>query len=478
MVGIEEQIHRHVCLSPERPALVDASTGVTITYGELWHSIESAAAWFRGHDIGQGKCVLLAASKEPLFVAVYFGAHMAGVTTVAIDPESNPERLERILSVAHPECVIGTLRHGGALKALRFEEIKSDPLPNLRFPQPDAPVDILFTTGTTGVPKGVVLSARNEMAAARGINEFIGNTADDVELLALPISHSFGLGRIRCVLSKGGCLVLLGSFASMKRFYGAIEDYGVNGFGMVPASWAYVTKMSGDRIGCYAGQLRYIEIGSAPMAPEEKHRLMSLLPDTRICMHYGLTEASRSTFISFHDEVARLDTAGRATPGTEVAIFSPDGVRLGADTEGEVCVAGEHVCAGYIPKDDYHKDFFGRWFRTGDWGALSADGYLLLKGRSKEMINVGGKKVNPTEVENLILAMGGVKDCACIGQPDPVLGEVVAACIVADESVALEDVTASLSGQLENYKMPRMVVMVPEIPRTSSGKIQRQKLKS
>ena len=149
------------------------------------------------------------------------------------------------------------------------------------------------------MPKGVVLSYSNQLSAANNINTFIGNTSEDVELLALPISHSFGLGRLRCVLAKGATLVLLGSFASMKRFFGEIERCRVTGFGMVPASWAYIAKMSVDRIARYASQLRYIEIGSAFMPKTEKERLMRLLPDTKICMHYGFDRSFEKRFYRF-----------------------------------------------------------------------------------------------------------------------------------------------------------------------------------
>ena len=155
--------------------------------------------------------------------------------------------------------------------------------------------------------------------------------------MALPISHSFGLGRLRCVLSVGGTLVLLGSFASMKKFYGEMERCKVTGFGMVPASWAYLKKMSGRKIADFAKQLQYVEIGSAFMSVEEKKCLMDLLPATRICMHYGLTEASRSTFIEFHKDRAYLESVGRPSPGVEIKVFSDQGKEV---PEGKQIILG------------------------------------------------------------------------------------------------------------------------------------------
>lgn len=479
--SIEELIYKKSLSNPTHRAAIDVSTGEVWSYCSLWDKITKASSWYKEKGLKRGDRILLSASKDLGFLPAYFGAHLSGLITVPIDPETNPDRLEMIIETATPALIIGFLRHGEGKSLIGFDEIgkNTKTLSNIGFPDMNAISDILFTTGTTGKPKGVALSTLNESSAAENINTFIGNTSDDIELVALPISHSFGLGRIRCVLCKGGTLVLLGSFASMKRFYKAIEDYKITGFGMVPASWAYISKMSGDRISKYAGQIRYVEIGSAPMPHDEKIRLTRLLPETRICMHYGLTEASRSVFINFQNDSGHLDTAGKAAPNVEIAIFSNSGERLQANIEGEVCVKGNHVCSDYwgMSEKDFRKDFFGKWFRTGDWGSLSEDGWLLLKGRNKEMINVGGKKVNPIEVEEKLLSYPGIVDCACISSPDRVMGEVVKACIVESSSTNDEEIKNYLSKLLENYKVPVVIERIGEIPRTSSGKIQRLKLK-
>lgn len=477
---VESLISDHAIITPDKTAIIDEK-GNRITYAELWKNILQANDSLRQLGVKRGDRIVLAASKSVEFIYLYFGAHLDGIITVPVDPEVNALRLERIVNLTEPVLIAGDLRNSEAIEVKSFKDILDINHESLSYnlPLPQDKADILFTTGTTGVPKGVVLSNQNEAQASENINAFIGNTSDDIELLALPISHSFGLGRIRCVLSKGGTLVILGSFASMKKFYGAIENYGVTGFGMVPASWSYMSRMSGDRIGKFAGQLRYIEIGSAPMPLSEKKRLMELLPDTKICMHYGLTEASRSAFISFHDEGDYLETAGRPSPNCDIAIFSESGERLGIDIDGEVCVKGDHVCSGYWHDDaKYAEDFYQGYFRTGDWGCIDNDGHLHLKSRTKEMINVGGKKVSPMEVEEVLESLEGISEAACVGKPDPVMGEVVVAFVTVlvdkdQEARIIKD----LSSKLENYKVPVSVLYVESLPRTSSGKLQRLKLK-
>lgn len=479
---IESLIREYAEHTPDKIAVIDEN-GNRISYSALWNHILNAAGFLLGLGLKKGERIVLAASKSVDFINIYFGAHLIGAVAVPVDPEVNASRLDRIVNLTEPRLIIGELRHAGELKVTSFKDIMTieneKGKDNLILPLSQNIADILFTTGTTGIPKGVVLTNGNELQAAENINKFIGNTSDDIEILALPVSHSFGLGRIRCVFSKGGTLVIVGSFASMKKFFGTIEKYKATGFGMVPASWAYISRMSGDKLGSFANQLKYIEIGSAPMPLAEKRRLMALLPDTKICMHYGLTEASRSAFISFHEESEHLETAGKASPNCDIAVFDADGNRLNANCDGEVCVKGDHVCSSYWQNDEtYRNDFFDGYFRTGDWGCLDEEGYLHLKSRTREIINVGGKKVSPMEVEEALESIEGVTEAACIGVSDPVMGQVVVAFVTSqiDENKEKE-IIKTMFTLVENYKVPVSVKHVDSLPRTSSGKLQRLKLK-
>lgn len=480
MRSIEEQLFAIVQQTPSKVALISGETEVT--YRQLWdYCLRVAFKLQNTYNLQNGDRVILSAAGNIEFVYVYFGVHLAGGICVPIDPDTNQTRFNHIEASTKPICVMGTL-HNVAHETINFSDvIDGTEKAELVAPEMNKIADVLFTTGTTGAPKGVALSYLNLAAAARNINEFIGNTADDIELLALPVSHSFGLGRVKCVLTKGGTLVMLGTFASMKKFFGNLEKHHCTGFGMVPASWGYIKKMSGQKIGQFADQLKYIEIGSSFMSKEDKELLMELLPNTRICMHYGSTEASRSAFMEFKVCKDDLLTAGHASPNCVIKIFSPEGKELPYGEQGEVCVKGEHVTCSYWNEtpERFASDFYGDYFRTGDSGVQDDRGFIYLKSRIKEMINVGGKKVAPMEVEDILNTIPGIKESACIGIPDPgvVLGEVVKAYIVADESLTDEDIMSQLKPQLEVYKLPVEIERISEIPKTSSGKIQRLLLK-
>jgi len=344
----------------------------------------------------------------------------------------------------------------------------------------DDTADIVFTTGTTGAAKGVLLTHFNIFSSADNINSFIGNGSEEVEVLGLPLCHSFGLGRLRCTLLKGATLVVLPSFANIKVFFSAIEKYHATGFGMVPAIWAYIRKFSGTRIAKYASQIKYIEIGSAAMPLESKKELCELFPTTRICHHYGLTEASRAAFMEYHACADDLRTIGReVSPKVEIKILGEDGREMPTGESGEICIKGNMVMKGYFRPEETAAAHFGEYFRTGDEGYRAENGNLYLVSRKKEMINVGGKKVSPVEVEDEIMAIG-VEDCAVVGIPDPdgILGEVPKAYILkGGTTLSLDEIKSGIVGKLEPYKIPVAWEWIDSIPKTASGKKQRLQLK-
>lgn len=480
MKTIEEQIFDQVQNIPDKVALISGDT--EITYSQLWDYCLCAAEKLKQvYHLKKGDRVILSTAGNIEFVYTYFGVHIAGGICVPIDPDTNQTRFEYIEKSTTPVCVMGLL-HNVKKETIPFSDVvNGTSKATYIVPEQSQVADILFTTGTTGAPKGVALSYNNLSAAARNINAFIGNTSSDVELLALPVSHSFGLGRLRCTLSKGATVVMLGTFANVKKFFKEMARCQVTMFAMVPASWGFIKKMSGKYIGKFADQLKFIEIGSSFMPVDDKELLMSLLPKTRICMHYGSTEASRSAFMEFHTYKNNLLSIGKASPNVEIKIFTSQGTPAALGEEGEVCVKGEHVTCSYWNEtpERFASDFYDGYFRTGDCGTMDAEGNIYLKSRIKEMINVGGKKVSPMEVEDILNTIPGIKESACIGIPDPgiVLGEVVKAFIVADDNLSDEDIMQQLRPQLEVYKLPVEIERINVIPKTTSGKIQRLSLK-
>jgi long-chain acyl-CoA synthetase len=472
---------RHVQARPASLAVAFGTRG--FTYGELWECILRAADVLREQGVGPGDRVVLAAPREPEFLYAYFACHFLRAIAVPYDPDIVPSRLQRIVGLLGPRLVLtsrGTQEAPNcrslALAALTHAAARP-PVDAFVEPSPDDTADILLTSGTTGTAKGVMLTHRNILAAARNINQFIGNTAEDREAVALPLNHSFGLARVRCQILAGGAVILTPGFQFPKQMFEALRSWRATGFSFVPAAWTLLLRLTGERVAEFSPQLRYIEIGSAAMPRTEKERLMRLLPHTRICMHYGLTEASRSAFIEFHESQDRLDSVGRPTPNVEILIVDEQGRELGPRQIGKIGIRGEHVMEGYWEADAGAR-MQGRLLYAGDLGYRDEDGYLYLCGREDDLINVGGRKVHPAEIEEALLRHHQVGDAVCVGIPDPLTGEAVCAVLVAKrgqtERPTAEALGDFLRARLEQYKIPIAFEWVAAIPRNASGKVERK----
>jgi len=482
---IEAFVQRHAAATPEHPALVSAGTG--LDYGQLWRCAVLASRWLQDEGVVPGSRVALTASEDPWFPACYLGTHLAGAIAMPLDPRLPRPVSEAMLAAADPHLVLEGADLARLGEALRAEADAMDPPASAtppRMPEAGDIADILFTSGSTGVPKGVMLTHANLTAAAHNINAFIGNDATDREVVTVPLSHSFGLGRLRCNLMACGTLIVVHGLTFPAQVLRSLQQHAATGLACVPAGMAVLLKPGGEHLRSAGRHLRYVELGSAPMPGASKRRLMQLLPDTRLCMHYGLTEASRSAFIEFHADATHLDSVGRATPNVEIRIRDDDGSAIAAGETGRIHVRAATVMHGYWRDEARTRRVLDAegWLDTGDLGWLDEEGYLHLAGRRDDLINVGGRKVYPSLVEEAFARHADVVDCACVGAPDPdgMLGEVPVIYIVArDPSLPGVDALRELvARRLEPHAIPRMFRFVKEIPRTASGKPLRAALRA
>jgi long-chain acyl-CoA synthetase len=482
--SVLDALRANASRAPEKTALIAGD--LSITYGDLLRNVTAAAATLSQSGVVRGDRVILSASSSPAFVHAYLGCHLLGAAVAPIGPKTPPPRMDFIREAIEPRAVFLSepVAGSGAESIERFRDLDETTPVDFPSPEPEAIADVLFTTGTTGKPKGVVLTHANLFAAATNINTFIGNTDEDIEVVPIPLSHSFGLGRLRCALLAGGAVVLSEGFLFPAKIFQALSDWKATGLVAVPAGFALLFRLSGDKLGEYAEQLRYVEIGSAPMPQADKERLMRLLPSTRICMHYGLTEASRSAFIEFHESSNELGTIGKASPNVSITIRDQNGEELPTGETGELCVRGGMVMHAYWDAPEETRNaHWGDWLRTGDLAYVNDEGYLHLAGRAKDMINVGGIKVAPKEVEDVLRKHPLVEDVACVGIPDPqgLSGEAVKAFLVAPGTPPpggppVQELVELARQHLEAAAVPVAFEWVEEIPKTSSGKVQRRRL--
>lgn len=464
-----------------------------LTWGDLASRVRGAAEYLASLGVGPGDRVVLAAATSPTFIIGYFATHLLGAVVVPVDPRIPASRLAFIAKAVKPSAIFlarSIELSGQACRGLDELEaaaasLKGSAIPLAAPADQEATADILFTSGTTGQPKGVVLSHRAIHAAARQINSFIGNGGDDREVVPLPLSHSFGLGRMRCQVLAGGMMVLVDGFTAAGKLFQAIRAWEATGLSFVPAGLGVLFKTTGDTLGEFAATLRWIEIGSAAMPPEHKARLMQLLPQTRLCMHYGLTEASRSAFIELHEAraAARLESVGKPAPGVEIRVADKTGATVQPGGRGRILVKADTLMSRYWLDDaGSEAAFLDGWLNTGDVGHVDEDGWLYLDAREKDLVNVGGREVSPVEIERILEELDDVAACACVGVPDPqgITGSAIKAYLVAvkDVSPLPKPVVLAkhLRGRIEPYKMPVAFEWIDDLPRTPSGKLQRAAL--
>ena len=475
---------------PQKIALISGFEPYSnsLSYSGLVDKITNYAEYLSTKANYKHEAIVISACQSIEFICSYFAIHLVGAIAVPINPQLPADKLQLIIDQCSAKLVIlnrATKLNNNA-EIINLESLSnyegSGKFDLFKFPMQKDFADILFTTGTTGLPKGVMLTHQNIFSSASNINNFICNTAQDIELSPMPLSHSFALARLRCNLMMGSTIVIANGLLLPGKIYKQLEETKATGFSSVPAGIAILFKFGEEKLEKFKNQLNYLEIGSSPMPLIHKKKLMALLPNTRICMHYGLTEASRSSFIEFHSDKDFLDSIGKPTPGVKLEIRNNKKNKCSIGENGEITLQGNSIAKKYVSLGNIQNQ--DGWFYTGDLGSINSKGYIFLSGRKSDIINIGGQKVAPLEIESLINLLPSIEESACIGFSDPngLTGESIKLFLVQTkhdssvDKISDQDVILYLRNKLESYKIPSLIVWTDNIPKSQSGKIIRHKL--
>jgi malonyl-CoA/methylmalonyl-CoA synthetase len=466
---------------PSEPALSIA--GASLTRGELFRAARAHAGRLAADGVGRGDRVAVWATPHVPTVAAMLGNALAGAVTVPLNPALGEKELHHVLSDAAPKLVLAEdpaafAAHAPQVKAIALDGPPASPAP----PGPEDPLLVLYTSGTTGAPKGAVISHRNAAFDLDGLANAWGWTADDVLVHALPLFHVHGLvlgafGPLRV----GGGLVLLQRFAP-EAICAAFEAGATLMFG-VPTMYHRLAEHAAahpeDR--SRVSRARLLVSGSAPLPVRDKERLLELFGQ-RAVERYGLTE----TLIlcsQRHDGPRPAGFVGPPLPGIELRLVDDHRRPIAAnpDALGEIAVRGPTIFKGYLNRPDataaaMDDDGF---FYTGDIATLAADGEVRIVGRrATDLIKTGGYKVGAGEVEAALLDHPSVRECAVIGVPDEDLGERIVAFVVAYQGKAVsgQELADHVARELAPHKRPRTVKLLDALPRNAMGKILKKQL--
>ena len=471
-------------VTPEKLALVSADTGEKLTYAQLDARTDAAAAGLRAAGVAPGDRFGLLAHNSLDYAAIFFAADRVGAIVVPLSTRATAHELTVIVA----DCSMKVLVAGDEFAEIAsqlsvgrrsVEKIVGAPgaAPEVREPRdPEATYCLLYTSGTTGKPKGVMIPRRQ--LYWNGYNTAVDwdLRADDVSPIYTPLYHAGGLAAFLIpILCAGGTIVLHKSF-STTAVWKTIEDHRCTVVLGVPTIW----KMLMDAPEFATAKLdhvRWFISGGAPLP----HFIIDAYQKRGVAFKqgYGMTEVGVNCFtMSVDDSYRKPGSIGRPMMFTEVKLVDGDGVEVKTGEVGEMWIRGPHVSNGYWNNEEATRAAYGSdgWFHTGDLARRDEDGFFYIAGRRKDMFISGGVNVYPAEIEAELVAHPSVADAAVVAVPDGTWGEVGVAFVVG-KNITADELTSYLTVRISKLKVPRRFVFVDALPRTPYGKVVKEELK-
>ena len=486
---------------PNKIAVIEGER--TLTYRELGDRVHRVATGLvQQWGVQTGDIVALLAPNCIEFVISYFAIVQAGAAVQPIDERLTPDEMATILKdadtrflIVHSllwpkfneactlelpvEHILGIGLETTDVASFTAWERQTDAQPpEMQRLTPSTIAELMYTSGTTGDPKGVQRTHANVVAAARNSLRGFGYHAEDIIAIAMPLSHSSALNsQMMPLLQVGGTLILLPRF-QVAEMIDTIKTHRVTCMRAVPAM-LHLLLGNPSFASEHLPSLRLLINSSAPIDPDTYLILKQRFPTIEVLNSYGLTEASTCTVLPDHMATIRPDSVGRPIEGVEMCVVDDQGHAVETDCEGEICVRGDHVFMGYRQRPEATAAVMRHgWLRTGDLGYCDSDGYYYLQGRQTEVINCGGQKFVPRDVERCIETLPEVAEAAVTGMSHRLLGEVAKAFVVLEMGHQLDAkaVIRHCTQNLASYKIPYKVEFVATLPRNGVGKLLRRKL--
>ena len=486
-----------VALQTPASTAMMAPGGVPLSYGAMNQLIAQTTAALNAMGIGRGDRVAIVLPNCPE-MATAFVAVASACTAAPLNMAYRADEFEFYLSDLKAKALIvavgsetpalGVAAKLGVaviyLKALpdhgagNFELLSDQKgAPTSEGPaQPDDIALILHTSGTTSRPKIVPLSHRNVCASARNISHTLQLTSADRELHVMPLFHIHGLiAGVLAPMAVGSMIFCTPGFNALK-FFGWMKECKPTWYTAVPTMHQTILARANNNMDVIeANPLRFIRSSSSSMPPQVIAELERVF-NTPLIESYGMTEAAHQMASSPLPPGKRIPGSVGVAAGPEVAIMEASGALLGAGEIGEIVIRGENVTLGYENNDKANAEgFTNGWFRTGDQGTMTVDGYITLTGRLKEIINRGGEKISPREVDEVLMDHPAVAQVVTFGMPHDKLGEEVAAAVVLREgkTATEHEIRAFVATKLADFKVPKKILIMDEIPKGATGKLQR-----
>lgn len=465
--------------NPQKTALI--FEGDSITFEELWKKVEAFSSSLSSFDLKD--IISLMAENSSSFVVAYLGIINSGKIVHLVPPEISEQNLiEQINSsnssgIICSDVVFRKISQFSpiGIPILKFDEIsQKSGNSKVNFGRNDVAY-LIYTSGTTSKPKGVGITHSMVEFTTKNIINVLKYSKSDIDILPLPLFHSFGLGCLHTSLFNGSTLVLLKNSNDLQKILDLIKKYNASTLAAIPATLSKFLQYDESELSNYFTTIRLIITNSTKIPINTTQSFKKICSNGNLATYYGLTEASRSTFMIFDADSTHDESVGKPAPGVEIKIISDNSEK---SKTGEIWINGKNVIPKYWNNPSADEKLFDGWLKTGDLGYFD-NGYLYLTGRTDDLINIGGEKVMPEEIENLVKQIPEVENAVAFGIDHDIFGQVVKLHVIKSKDSDLDKSTILkfCINHLERFKVPTKIDFVTNIPQTEYGKVKRFMLK-
>lgn len=458
-----------------------------ISYKKLYEKGLKLAQYLKS-EVGENNNIILISHNSVFFLIAYLGIMKSGNSVVPLNPVIEQDNLDFILKATGCETIFVTqrIKDKYSLPDITIinetdleNTLNSNTLTDNSFPEnfdENSLAQILFTSGSTGVPKGVMLSHKNLIANTNSIIEYLELTSDDIIEVVLPFFYCYGLSLLHTHLKVGGSVVLNNNFVFLGSVLDDLNKYKCTGFSGVPSHYQILLRKSKSFKNNEFPSLRYFTQAGGKLHNVFIQELIEAFPKKKFFVMYGQTEATaRLSYLPPELLQTKLGSIGKGIPNVILDVFDKNDQPVKAGETGEIVAKGDNIMLGYLNDPEGNKlTLRDGWLRTGDIARKDEDGFIYLVAREKEIIKVGGKRISPKEIEEVIVSIPEVVDCTIEGVYDEILSEAIKATIVltdgTDESYAKEKILSTCRSKLVLYKIPQIIDFRKKLEVNQAGK--------
>ena len=474
------------CFAEKQPDALFAadSKGNEYSYKAAWNKIKCIAFKLKNfYGVAAGQSIMVECNQDVPYLLVDMACQLIHAVFIPIEGDASYDRKKDICFETGSVLYIYQKQALDLINGAEYCILLDcqDEISDFDFPAGDETAEILYTTGTTGKSKGIVISHIADIALAENIKYGADMPQGNVEIIPVPVSHSHGLRCCYANIISGGSIILVDGLMRVKEVFNLMDKYSATALDVSPSAAMLLIKLSKGKFWEYGRKLNFIELGTASLPEDLKKQLQENLPGVHLYNFYGSTESGRSCVLDFSIHKGKANCIGKPTKNSEIVFTDEDRNIINATSEmpGLLASRGPMNMTCYWKNPDLTAEILrDNFIYTNDLGYKDEEGFIYVLGRKDDVINYNGIKISPDEIEEVAAKYSGIKDCACVPQKDALAGQIPKLFISIENEASFDKKAFIdyLTSHLDGNKVPKSLEIIPEIPRTFNGKIKRKDL--